>query len=127
MPDELILVVDDDPAILRLLEAGLRKAGFRVITAADSVAALRALDAGAQDRVDLVLTDVQMPELDGPGLAAIVRARRPALPIVFMTGHAGDRVNSLGHETVITKPFTVDSVVARLLTVLGRCDPSARP
>lgn len=119
MAGELVLVVDDDPAVRRLLETGLQKAGFRVVTAVDGVAAVRTLDADTDERrLDLVLTDVRMPQLDGPGLAAIVRSRRPDLPVVFMTGNAGEDGNRLGDETVIMKPFTVDTVVDRLRTVL---------
>ena len=77
-----VLVVDDDPMILRLLDRLLSSGGFRVRTAPDGLAALAEIDAEAPD---VVLTDVMMPELDGIGLARRVRELGHRMPVVLMS------------------------------------------
>jgi two-component system response regulator MprA len=75
-----ILVVDDNPAMRELLVATLVEGGYAVRGVADGLAALAILDGWAPD---LVVTDVRMPGLDGPGLLAAIRARRWCLPVVL--------------------------------------------
>jgi len=78
-----VLVVEDESIVRRLVPAALRPAGYRVREAARGGEALEALE-GWQGRPDLLLTDVVMPDMDGPTLARRARALRPGLPVMFM-------------------------------------------
>ncbi|REJ73457.1 MAG: hybrid sensor histidine kinase/response regulator [Acidobacteria bacterium] len=84
--DETILLVDDEEPLRRLVERILGDLGYRVIAAPDPIQALEMLDAG-DVRVDLLISDVVMPEMDGRTLAARARRRRPGLPVVFTSGY----------------------------------------
>jgi DNA-binding NtrC family response regulator len=102
-----VLVVDDDPSFRRVVEYQLQEDGFRVLTAANASAALQRFHA---DRVDLVLTDVKMPESGGMELLARLRRLQPDLPIVMLTAHgtieSAVEAMKLGAFDYLTKPFT---------------------
>lgn len=110
-----ILLVDDDEAVRGVVAEILRDLGFLVIEAANSTAALSAIRDEAA--IDLVLTDVVMPDVSGPALAALLRHERQDVPILFMTGHA-ERYR-LDNEAVIEKPFLPDALVARIHDILA--------
>jgi DNA-binding response OmpR family regulator len=80
---QTILVVDDDPALLRLVSQILRKAGFDVLTAENGKEAMNQIES---IDVDLVLTDLAMPEQDGFETIKMLRDRRPGLKIIAMSG-----------------------------------------
>ncbi len=113
-----ILMVEDDPAFADALDRGLRAARFDVVAVNDSLEALRLLET---DRpVDMLLTDIKMPEGQPHGIALSVMARRqrPALPVIFMSGYP-DLIRDAGlDETVFAKPFNltvlVDAIRQRL-------------
>ncbi len=84
---ERLLIVDDEPEIAATLRRSLMRYGYRVEAFASAQAALHSFEAGP-DRFDAVITDVVMPDLNGVDLAVRLRAARPALPIVFLTGFA---------------------------------------
>jgi len=113
--------VDDEPTILELLAGTLRFAGFEVLTAASGAEALRV---AAAARPDLVLLDVMMPGGDGFDVVRRIRAGGPWVPVIFLTarGDVGDRVTglTLGGDDYITKPFSLDEVLARIRAVLRR-------
>ena len=118
-----ILVVDDDPFILRLLEIELRASGFEVRTASDGAEGLaRAL----QERPDLVLADVMMPNVDGFELTRRLRAdpRTAGVPVIMLTARAlsADKVEGLaaGADDYLVKPFDVAELVARIRGVIRR-------
>ncbi len=96
-----ILLVDDSPSILHLAGELLRRAGYRVIPAADSAGALLAVE--IEESIDLLLSDIVMPGLAGTELAAAVQRIRPALPVLLMSGDGGGRI--AGYQ-VLPKPFT---------------------
>jgi PAS domain S-box-containing protein len=83
-----LLLVDDDPLVRRVLAAELRARGYAVTEAEGGAAALARLDAG--EPVDLLVTDLSMPGLDGAALIYAAQGRRPGLPAVLVTGYAGD-------------------------------------
>jgi PAS domain S-box-containing protein len=85
---KLLLVDDDDPLVRGTLAAELRERGYVVAEAEGGEAALARLDAG--ERVDLLVTDLSMPGLDGAALIYEAQGRRPGLPAVLVTGYAGD-------------------------------------
>jgi two-component system, OmpR family, response regulator len=116
-----LLVVDDEPTILELLSGSLRFAGFDVVTAASGAGALRA---AAASKPDLILLDVMMPDGDGFEVARRMRAGGPQVPVIFLTARSAvrDRVAglTLGGDDYVTKPFSLDEVLARVRAVLRR-------
>jgi len=117
---ELILVVDDEPKIVRLARDYLVKNGFRVTTAADGQAALAA---ARREKPDLVILDLMLPLLDGREVCRILR-RESDVPIIMLTALAEeiDQVTGLeiGADDYITKPFSPRAVVARVRALLRR-------
>jgi CheY-like chemotaxis protein len=100
--DAVVLLVDDDAQGRPVTAALLRDLGYAVIEACDAERALAILH--ATPAIDLVVTDVIMPGIDGPALAGRIRAERPGLPVLFITGHPG--THALDDKDVLTKPFT---------------------
>jgi two-component system OmpR family response regulator len=121
MPEARLLVVDDEPNIVELLSASLRFAGFEVATAANGLAAL---ELARSFRPDLLVLDVMMPGLDGFGVVRRLRSEGSRTPVVFLTAKDAteDKVQglTLGGDDYVTKPFSLEEVVARIRTVLRR-------
>ncbi len=111
VPDDapLVLLVDDEPAILRAAERSIVSAGMRALTARSGAAALDLLD--DYDDIAVLITDQTMPEMTGLTLAEHVRALRPALPIILSTGYTGrvspERLREARIVTVLDKPYTL--------------------
>jgi two-component system, OmpR family, response regulator len=116
-----LLVVGDEPTILELLAGTLRFAGFDVKTAASGAEALRI---AAAARPDLILLDVMMPSCDGFEVVRRIRAGGPRVPVIFLTARDAvqERVTglALGGDDYVTKPFSLDEVLARIRAVLRR-------
>ena len=121
MPEARLLVVDDEPNIVELLSASLRFAGFEVATAANGLAAL---ELARSFRPDLLVLDIMMPGLDGFGVVRRLRSEGSRTPVVFLTAKDAteDKVQglTLGGDDYVTKPFSLEEVVARIRTVLRR-------
>ncbi|MDR3201880.1 MAG: response regulator transcription factor [Bifidobacteriaceae bacterium] len=119
-----LLVVDDEPNIRDLLAASLRFAGFTVTTAADGNAALRAAERLSPD---LLVLDVMLPDMDGFTVTRRMRERGQLVPVVFLTARddTQDKVTGLtvGGDDYVTKPFSLEEVVARIRAVLRRASP----
>ncbi|MGE5250503.1 MAG: response regulator transcription factor [Bacteroidota bacterium] len=115
-----ILIVDDEPRYLRLLEANLRTEGYEVVTAQDG---LQALEVFSAQPIDLVLLDVMMPRLDGFGTCQRIR-EFSNVPIIILTakGEEQDRVRGLdlGADDYMVKPFSATELLARVRAVLRR-------
>jgi len=120
-PEARLLVVDDEPNIRELLSASLRYAGFEVATAADGQQALVLADSF---RPDLLVLDVMMPGLDGFGVVRRLRESGRHTPVLFLTARdaAEDKVSglTLGGDDYVTKPFSLEEVIARIRAVLRR-------
>jgi two-component system alkaline phosphatase synthesis response regulator PhoP len=118
-----ILVVDDDPELVRLLSAYLEQAGFQVLAAHDGETALHVL---RRERPDLVLLDLMLPDRDGWDVTRIVRAdpNIGAMPIIMLTARVEDHDRILGLELgaddYVVKPYNPREVVARVRAVLRR-------
>jgi CheY-like chemotaxis protein len=117
---QTILVVDDEETIRRLSARRLGEEGYRVVTAEDGDAALvleRSLE-----RVDLLIADLVTPGRSGFEVAEILRARRPLLPVIYVTGYAASAAaqERLGPKTaLLLKPFSLDDLVAQVRELLG--------
>lgn len=118
-----ILVVDDEPHIVRLARDYLERAGFAVATAGDGPSALRQARAG---HPDLVILDLGLPGLDGLDVARALR-RESSVPIIMLTARTdeSDRIVGLelGADDYVTKPFSPRELVARLRAMLRRPRP----
>ncbi len=116
---ELILVVEDEPGVRAISVEALRDLGYRVIEADCAAAALRLLDA---HDVDLLFTDIVMPEMNGAKLVEAARAVRPGLKVLFTTGYTRNAVVHNGvvdaGVELIGKPFTIDALAAKVRGVL---------
>jgi two-component system response regulator MprA len=116
-----LLIVDDDPPILRMLERTLRAEGYAVATASDGGAALAAVE---RSLPDLLILDVTMPGVDGLAVARRVRAKGLPLPILFLTARdaVSDRVDGFeaGGDDYLVKPFAMVELIARVRALLRR-------
>ena len=125
---QTILVVDDDPHILEVLETRLSSAGFRTITAAGGQEAMEILHS---QQVDLMISDVRMPGLGGMDLLKEVRELQPELPIIFLTayGTIPDAVRAIkaGAVEYFTKPFNGRDLVLKVQKILREAEISAAP
>jgi len=125
---QTILVVDDDPHILEVLETRLSSAGFRTITAAGGQEAIEILHS---QQVDLMISDVRMPGLGGMDLLKEVRELQPELPIIFLTayGTIPDAVRAIkaGAVEYFTKPFNGRDLVLKVQKILREAEISATP
>jgi two-component system, OmpR family, response regulator len=125
-PEARLLVVDDEPNIIDLLSTSLRFAGFEVVTAMTGGEAVKAAD---QYRPDLVLLDVMLPDVDGFVVLRRLREGRDHLPVLFLTARDAndDKVTglTLGGDDYVTKPFSLEEVVARIRAVLRRSGAGA--
>jgi DNA-binding response OmpR family regulator len=119
-----ILIVDDEPEIVRGLEDNLRFEGYQTFAAADG---REALAAAAREAPDLILLDIMMPGLSGWDVCRELRSKGIDVPIIMLTarGEEGDRVRGLelGADDYITKPFSLRELLARVRAVLRRPGP----
>jgi two-component system KDP operon response regulator KdpE len=116
-PGARILVVDDEPAIVRAVRANLARRGFRVDTAANAQEALE----HSLERPDLILLDLGLPDGDGLQLIRVIR-EQSNMPIIVLSarGAEGDKVRALdlGADDYLTKPFGLDELYARIRVAL---------
>lgn len=118
-----VLIVDDEPQILRALRINLHARQFDVITAADGTSAL---DVAKSQRPDLVVLDLGLPDIDGVDVIRSLRAWTE-VPIIVLSGRAGssDKIVALnaGADDYVTKPFNVEELLARMGAVSRRVRP----
>lgn len=123
-PEAKLLVVDDEPNILELLATSLRFAGFEVVTATNG---REALDKAETEAPDLAVLDVMLPDMDGFTVTRKLRSSGRLFPVLFLTAKddTEDKVTGLtvGGDDYVTKPFSLDEVVARIRAVLRRTQP----
>src|SRR3954467_10676699 len=116
-----ILVVDDEPNIVDVVAMALRYQGFNVATAANGTEALNQVNAY---RPHLIVLDVMLPDMDGFNVAERLGAQRAGVPIIFLTARDSteDKIRGLttGGDDYVTKPFSLEELVARIRTILRR-------
>jgi nitrogen-specific signal transduction histidine kinase/FixJ family two-component response regulator len=117
-----ILVVEDEPAVRDFCKRALEAEGYRVIATGPKGAVEEAAALGAS--LDLLLSDVVMPELDGPTIAAALTARNPGLPVLFMSGYPRDRESEISGAAaagaVLAKPFDARQLAEAVRRALDR-------
>ncbi|GGN60088.1 hypothetical protein GCM10010112_15950 [Actinoplanes lobatus] len=118
---QTVLIADDEDGVREAARRILNRAGYTVLVAGDGRAALRV----ARDHpgaIDALLTDVVMPHMNGPELAAALTAERPGMPVLYMSGYADPLMTDQGQldpdVTVVGKPFTADRLLAALHATL---------
>jgi signal transduction histidine kinase/ActR/RegA family two-component response regulator len=115
-----ILLVEDDPRVSRATVSALEELGYSPTACASGKEALELLDHDPD--VDLIITDVMMPEMTGPELARILATRHPSIGVVFVTGYvgeAGDAAELSGHD-ILRKPFTVAALADAVSNALSK-------
>ncbi len=126
---EVVLVVEDEEAVRSMTVRLLESEGYTVLSAGDGVEALEAVKAGI-GRLDLVITDVAMPSMNGRELAAQLRQLRPGLPLLFMSGYTDDEMVRRGliepDHPFLSKPFTLE-ILAGAVRVLIDQAAQAQP
>ncbi len=117
---EVILLVEDEDAVRTFSERALVNKGYQVLTADCGESALALLETEDLEKIDLLITDVVMPGIDGAMLAEKLRARRADLKIVFVSGYTEDKLKDyIGSNTwFLPKPFTLKQLAAKVKDVL---------
>ncbi len=125
MPDEHLLIVDDEPAIRRFLRVTLTAQGYNVSEAA---AGQEALEKAAADKPDIIVLDLGLPDIDGIEVTRLLR-EWTQIPIIILSvrGAENDKIAALdaGADDYLTKPFGVGELLARLRASLRRVTPTS--
>jgi CheY-like chemotaxis protein len=112
----IVLLAEDDRSVRKLVVTELTRRGFTVLDAEDGAAALATFKR-EKDRIDILVTDVVMPNMNGADLAKEAERLRPGLKILFISGHperAGAALDPTGVTNLLMKPFTADTLAARI-------------
>jgi CheY-like chemotaxis protein len=123
---ETVLVVEDDPSVRLLIGEVLRELGYSCMEAGDGQSALRLIASNV--RMDMMITDVGLPGLNGRQVAEIAREHRPDLQVLFVTGyaeHATERGRFLGPGMqMMTKPFALDALAVKIREMIAVSPPA---
>lgn len=119
-----VLVVDDDQDVRELAVSCLESLGYRVVAVDGGHAAIDTIASGTP--VDLVLIDIAMPEINGVETTRAILARRPDLPLVYMTGYVGPTKLDPTEQRVLKKPFTIAEFAGKIEEVLFPLDSKER-
>ena len=119
-----VLIIEDDPALRKLLETALTKAGYRVSLAANGLDGLVQIDR-AQPKPQLLIVDIMMPELDGLSLVRGLKTQQSTrnIPVMFVTAKADSKtlaegINA-GAKYYVTKPFVLEDLLAKVKRAIG--------
>jgi two-component system, cell cycle sensor histidine kinase and response regulator CckA len=115
---ETILLVEDEPAVRQLFAQALTRAGYRVHEARNGHEAMKLFDQYG-DSVDLLLTDMRMPFMDGAELGRELRSRRKTLKLLCISGYPGGHDLEFS-EDFLAKPFSRDELLAKVREILDR-------
>lgn len=115
---ETILLVEDEPPVRQLFAHALTRAGYRVYEARHGQEAMRLFEEHG-DEIQLLLTDMRMPFMGGGELSKELRAQKPSLKLLCISGYPGADQESLGND-FLAKPFSRDDLLAKVREVLDR-------
>ena len=122
LAEETVLVVEDEPIVRGLIVEVLAELGYRSIEAADGLEGLQVLK--SDRRIDLLITDIGLPGLNGRQMTESARAQRPGLKVLFMTGYAENAAVASGFLApgmeMVTKPFAMDALAQRIAVMLQK-------
>ena len=121
MGTERILLVDDEPSLVKMITQMLKRSGYEVIGKTSSTSALKTFKE-TPEQFDLVISDITMPEMSGDQLAQAIKQVRPETPVILCTGHSNrmdeNKAKSMGIEAFITKPFQKQDIANTVQNVL---------
>ena len=108
-----ILIIDDEESLRSIFQVSLERAGYRVLTADNGKQGLHLLE---QEKVDLIVVDIFMPEMDGMELIPLIRKTRPATKMIAISGKSGlmdclDAAKKLGAHDALKKPFSLQELL----------------
>jgi CheY-like chemotaxis protein len=116
-----VLIVEDQPEVAQLVQRLIEPAGYVITVATDALMAVTQVAAGAHP--DLLITDVVMPSMTGPELAAALRTHHPDLPVLYMSGYTaaslGPQLHLDENSMLIEKPFTRSTLLGAIRTLCG--------
>ncbi|MET8151731.1 response regulator [Actinoplanes sp. NPDC049668] len=116
-----VLIVEDQPEVAQLVQRLIAPAGYEITVATDALTAVTEVAAGAQP--DLLITDVVMPTMTGPELAAALRTHHPDLPVLYMSGYTaaslGPQLHLDENSMLVEKPFTRSTLLGAILSLCG--------
>ena len=113
----MVLVVDDERAVRRVLRTFLERNSYKVVEAAGGEEALALF--AAQPEIDLLITDLRMPGINGNELVRRVLAERPDLPVLFTSAYPGEIDEAFSHCEVLAKPFTGAQLIRKVARLTG--------
>ena len=121
MRTERILLVDDEPSLVKMITQMLKRSGYEVIGKTSSTSALKTFKE-TPEQFDLVISDITMPEMSGDQLAQAIKQVRPETPVILCTGHSNrmdeNKAKIMGIEAFITKPFQKQDIANTVQNVL---------
>ncbi|MCD6365670.1 MAG: PAS domain-containing protein [Planctomycetes bacterium] len=127
---ETILLVEDEESLRRVLVESLKEGGYQVLEAVDCTEAISLLKR-FNGPIDMLITDVVMPDMNGVQLAERIEATRPGIAVLFVSGYAQGELSRRGaghaEENLLAKPFTHEKLLRRIREVLGASRPAAHP
>ncbi len=125
--NQLVLIVDDEPAMRMMARLVLEAHGYRTAVAGNGAEALEFIESGRED-IDVVLTDIAMPVMDGAAMAAYLKGNHPSIPVIGMSGLTANsdvaRETGSGVDYFVAKPFTSSQI---LRTVFEALNPEQKP
>jgi two-component system, chemotaxis family, chemotaxis protein CheY len=127
-----VLIVDDSSVMRKIVERALRQAGLNLIKVVQAGSGREGLEMLAHERVDLIVSDINMPNMDGLEFVRQIQIRQPSLsaPVVMITTESGEQhvreALAAGARGYIRKPFTADQVRDRVLPLLSPFSETAR-
>jgi CheY-like chemotaxis protein len=113
-----VMVVDDEPLVRDFVGTILAASGYNVVGAPSAREAIRMVDAGGSE-IDLLVTDIVMPDIDGCELAIRMRQRRPALPVLFISGYQPNDDEAVPKDCFLQKPFRIPDLLERIRFLIG--------
>jgi two-component system, cell cycle sensor histidine kinase and response regulator CckA len=118
MGQETILLVEDEPAVRTLFAAALMRAGYTVYDARNGEEAMKVFEEH-RDAIDLLLTDMRMPYMNGADLARALRGRKTDLKLICISGYPGSITTDVASD-FLAKPFSRDEMLKKVREVLDR-------